>query len=351
MSYKKLNLDQNLVEQYIRTSKDEDLCISDEQKGPGRHLTFCFNNDLCLLITFLNKKGESTLQFSAGNNPALSKDVADEIVDKCKISDNSSASCTFKNIDDDYSDLLKDFIATEIDGAKFTVAEKSNNSTRLIADGKHNDKATITFYHTTKTALLQGKPLPIFQEIKLFFYEIAETDDIIEIENKIYDVEIKKTDVTTSLKGHMPTASVFLDDKVLKILTPAIALDSIRIPLDDYTCMVSPALRGLEGYIRQVLKTKCQNAYRTTTKIGSLFKHKNADGFYKLQDFVKTEVNCEPTGKAIEESYNFYHAKRHPYSHVDKTVSTTPIIERQEDAQALNVEIFAVIEKTYNQIP
>ncbi|BHH83761.1 RNase LS family HEPN domain-containing protein [Desulforhopalus sp. 52FAK] len=131
------------------------------------------------------------------------------------------------------------------------------------------------------------------------------------------------------------------------------ALNSINIQLDDYTCFVSPALRGLEGYLRQLLKSRCKTAYKTlhSGKVGSLFCDKNGSGIFPLQDFVKREIGCEKTERAIEESYILYHSKRHPYFHIDKQVTTTAIIERQEEAQALNVEIFTTIEKTYNQIP
>jgi len=147
----------------------------------------------------------------------------------------------------------------------------------------------------------------------------------------------------------MPSAVKFLDGKILKIMTPALALNVINIDLDDYSCFSFPALRGLEGYVKQLLKANYKE-YKNTSNIGALFRHQDGQPFFHLQKFVKNEINCVNTIEAIEISYNLYFSRRHPYFHIDKHIETTPIIESKEDAQSINVEILTTIESTYQKI-
>lgn len=280
----------------------------------------------------------------------MSEIFAEEIIQYCKISDNNSASCTFKNIQEKDFQFIEEFITEEISGSSFKILDDNDQKIRISATGRAYDKATIVYYKTTKTALLQGKPLPIFQEIKLFFYELIPDDDIIENENNVFDISITRDDVNNQLKEYIPTAINFLDGKIIKIMTPALALNAINIDLDDYSCFSFPALRGLEGYIKQLLK-KSYKEYKNNNKIGALFGIQNVQHFFPLQNFVKNEIKCIHTVEAIEVSYNLYYSKRHPYFHINKHIGSTPIIESKEDAQAINVEILTTIESTYKKIP
>lgn len=350
MPLKKLNLDQLKVDKYLNSSKENGVLLSDDIKGHGRHCKFKLEDKECLLILFLTKTGTATIQYEVGQNQDLSKTIAEEIVEACKISDNNSASCTFRNISDDDFQLIKEFITEDILDASFETIEDTGKQLRIIAEGRYHDKASIVYYKTTGTALLQGKPLPIFQEIKLFFYELISNDDIIENENKVFNINITKTDISNQLQGYLPTAINFLDNKIVKILTPSLALDCVNIELDDYSCFSFPALRGIEGYVKQLLKQNFKE-YKNTNKLGSLFKDPDEQHFFPLQDFVKDDIKCSKTIEAIETSYNLYHSRRHPLFHVDKHVSSTPIIENKESAQAINVEILTTIETTYRNIP
>jgi len=350
MPFKKLNLDQDKVEKYLKESKKNGFLLSDGIKGHGRHCAFKRDGEKCLLIIFLKKNGTTTIQYTAGTNHELSKLFAEEIIEFCKISDNNSASCTFRNIQQEEFQFIEEFITEEIAGSSHEILEDNNQKIRIIASGRANDKATIIYYKTTKTVLLQGKPLPIFQEIKLFFYELISDDDIIENENQVFDINITRNDINASLREYMPTAINFLDKKIIKIMTPALALNAINIDLDDYTCFSFPALRGIEGYIKQLFK-KSYKEYKHNNKIGSLFGKLNAQNLFPLQEFVKNKIKCPYTIEALEASYNLYYSKRHPYFHIDKHISSTPIIESKNIAQAINVEIFATIESTYIKIP
>jgi len=350
MSFKKLNLDNNKVDTYLSNAKDDGSLISSDKRGTALHCTFVKDESPCLLILYLKTDGTSTLQFSVGKNQELSKTIAEEIISQCNTSDNKTASYTFKKITKEDFALVQDFVRDEIDGAILTIKKDNDTTKQISAEGLFNDKATITYYKTTGTVLLQGRPLPILQVIKLFFYEIIPTDAIIANENQVYSIDITKDVVMAKLKAYLPTAFNFLDKKVIKILSPSLALDCVDIALDDYSSFSFPLLRGMEGYVRQLVKYKSPK-HKNTGKLGSLFNNSPGDQTFYLQDFIKKDIGCTKTEEAIETAYNLYRSKRHPYFHIDKHIESAPIIENKQAAQALNVEILSTIEATFCLLP
>ena len=126
MPFKKLNLDQDKVNKYLKESKVKGSLISDEVKGLGRHCVFKKDDDNCLLILFLKNNGTTTIQCTAGPNQDLSKIFAEEIIQTCKISDNNSASCTFKNIQEEDFRFIEEFINEEILGSSLSILDDND---------------------------------------------------------------------------------------------------------------------------------------------------------------------------------------------------------------------------------
>jgi hypothetical protein len=348
MSFKNLNLDRSLVEEFLAEASKSGNLTKSASKGAQTNYEFVFDGKKCLLIIYYNKDGTSTIMYKTGPDHLMSEAVATQIVERSKISDLKQAVCTFRNVDGDYFGLFPDFLEQELQGATYEKRSESPVEVQFLVRGISGDQVSLKYYKTTGTVLLQGKPLPIFNIVKLFFYEIVSEENIIEVENETYTIKQTVQDYRSSLRKYLPNSYSFLDDKIKKILTPALTLDSINIDLEDYSMFCFPSLRGLEGYTRQLLK-KSYSGYSSTHKIGAIFTEKNSTFF--LSDHAAKDIKCEKTIEAIEKSYNFWQSKRHPYFHIDKNFASAPIIESKQAAQALNVEVFDLIESTYCQIP
>ena len=66
-------------------------------------------------------------------------------------------------------------------------------------------------------------------------------EQIANIESETYQIDIKKDQIRDELKQYMPQAYDFLDDKIIKILTPSLSLRRLGIELEDYSCFAFPA--------------------------------------------------------------------------------------------------------------
>jgi len=349
MSLKKLNLDQGKVEEILDAHRKKGTLIDDSVKGNGRHCNFLIDGKACLVIFFFKKDGTTTIQTTAGPDSEMSERIGNEIKEAADLSQTSQASYTFRNISTDQVVLFQEYVEEEIEGANVSTTKVTDSQSRITLEGRYKDKATVTYYESTGTVLLQGKPLPIIQEAKLFFYDIADIDDIIENESNVHEIKLEKDALHGKLHAYMPNAISFLDNKIIKILTPALVLESINVDLPDYSMFVYPALRGMEGYIRQLLKAKYPE-YRNTNKIGSLFDDCiKGDGF-PLQGFAQSSIGCTDTICALETAYTKYHTLRHPYFHIDKHISSAPIIERKDAALSLTMDVLTTIESTYTPL-
>ena len=110
--------------------------------------------------------------------------------------------------------------------------------------------------------------------------------------------------------------------------------------------MAFPALRGLEGFIKQVL-IKSGLKPDNKTNIGEYFE--KFKGTYILPNEHATFVGIPYIG-ILEKSYNFYYNQRHGLFHMATHVETSRILGSCEDAKRIVVEVFNIIEVSCKEL-
>jgi hypothetical protein len=121
--------------------------------------------------------------------------------------------------------------------------------------GKQSDTLTFNLYNSKKL-LIQGKPLLLYSETIEILSELFDYRDIINAQLKTVQINITVDEVVSELKVLMPNSYRFIGDKLISIISPALALNKLDIDLNDYSCFAFPALRGLEGYIKILFSNK-----------------------------------------------------------------------------------------------
>lgn len=346
MDFKKLNLDRNKIDETIQEWAGLDEKPKPQQKGNGYHYTIMKNGKEVKFIIYLNGDGTTTLT-PAGKNTDLSIEILEFIVGRCLITEKKHFELSFKKVLDEDFDRLLSFLC-EDRNAEVVNDDVRTNQRIIKIKSQFSDEITLTYY-SNKTVLVQGKPLSLYVDVKLFFYETLSLEEVVEKESEEYNIDIKVNDIRHELGQLMPKAHPYLEEKVVKVITPSLSLTKLNIELEDYSSFVFPALRGLEGYIRQLLRDKGKaTGVKQVNKLGSLFDKKN-NYIFGLFEFAKADIACDATCDAIEKSYNYWISKRHPYFHVDKRIDMTPIIYKKEDAVAIVYETLNLIEETYSK--
>lgn len=288
---------------------------------------------------------EQQIQHKVGKSPDLSLEISECIVQKTLIAKRKAFSLSFRNVTDEQFANLCDYL---LECNAVISSDESTSTARLMkCRSEYGDEVTITFY-SNRTVMVQGRPLYLYNEVKLFFYVGLNFEEVVKSESATYDVPIETADIRKELQHWLPNAYGFLDEKIRIILTPSICLNKLEIGLEDYSAFVFPALRALEGYIRQLLGCKGKDrCVRFPGKIGSLFDDSDEP---KLLDFARNDIGCLKTCDALQRLYLLYKSKRHPYFHMSSRLQTSPVIIRKEIAESHLVEILRSIESTFNTI-
>ncbi|NLD35868.1 MAG: hypothetical protein GX654_03280 [Desulfatiglans sp.] len=344
MDFKKLNLDRNKIDGTIQECAGLDEKPKPQQKGNGYHYTIMKNGKEVKFIIYLNGDGTTTLT-PAGKNTVLSIEILEFIVGRCLITEKKHFELSFKSVPDENFDQLLAFLC-EDRNAEVVNDDVRTNQRIIKIKSQFSDEITLTYY-SNKTVLVQGKPLSLYVDVKLFFYETLSLEEVVEKESEEYNIDIKVNDIRHEFVQLMPNAYPYLEEKVIKVITPSLSLLKLNIQLEDYSSFVFPVLKGLEGYIKQILRDKgSDNSVRFVSSLGCLFKPR----IDELQDFAKLDIACDKTCEVIEKSYSYWKSKRHPYFHMDRHIEMTPILYKKEDAEAIVYETLTLIEETYSKI-
>ncbi len=350
MAFKHLNLDRSKISDAIKGCTGLDKDPKFVKKGTEHHLMLSSDGKKVLIVFYFNNDGTTTIDPTRGKHPELSLTIAKCVKEKCLVTKRQVFSLSFPDVDEETFLLLRQYLEEEL-GVETLKEDDVEGKKMWRIRSPFKDEITITYYGN-RTVLVQGKPLFLYTQIKLFFYEILSFEQVVQKEAETYEIEINTEEIRKELKAYLPTVYKFLDDKIIRILTPSITLVKLEIDMEDYSAFVFPALRGLEGYIRQLLNAKGKDdGVRKVNKIGTLFEDPDEKGRCALMEFAKGDIACEKTCFALEEAYSQWVSFRHPYFHVEKVIKTTPIIWKKEGAEGLLFDVLKTIEGTYSPIP
>lgn len=342
-SFKDLNINREIYENLINdhTACQLDCPIEVQTKGSGHHHKIVKDGKAVRYIAFFKKNGSTTFQI-IDHDDDIAKKFLESICEKCIVNKTNSGFISCPDFSKENFDLLVEFLDEE---NSFEVIKNDETEVHYKVTSKYNDSIFLTRYPTTNRLLIQGRPLYLYSETKSLLSGLIEFDKVVEIESNLYKVDIKPDDIQIEIKERLAPVFDFLDDKIIKIITPSIVLMKFEILLDDYSSYVYPALRGVEGYIRKLLSEYSQE-HNKTKKLGSLF---DTNSFEPL-DFLKKDISNDNVCVALKDAYSIYYKHRHSLFHTQTHAETTRIIEKRETAEALINEIFDAICNSFLRI-
>jgi hypothetical protein len=339
MSFKAISLNRELINSSL-ASYENDIKVESEQKDKFIEYKITFSNQsVALLHVYFNKDGSTTLNYKVGKNQPLSLEIAEYIKEKCAVGGNiTKPSLSINNVTDEKFLLILEFLKEEC-GASISEATEIQHGKQYKITGKQGDTLTFNLFNTKKLQI-QGKPLLLYSEVIEILSELFDYKEIIQAQLKVVQIDITVEEVVSELKILMPNAYGFIGDKLVSIISPALSLRKLDIPLADYSCFAFPALRGLEGYVKLLF---AENLNITIGKDGFGI-HLSKDLELKFDIRAKTEIKiCH----AIENSYKYYRSQRHGLFHSDAIPTMTRIISDKNEANTIIEKAIQIIEETY----
>ena len=336
---KNLNLDRQSLEDNIETFIKGSKLVKNKlaRIGTGNVLRAEYGvpgSEPAKVDFYLNKDGSTSMQ-AVGKNPDLGQALIDYMHSTLNADEPANLESKIINVSDDcFSQIISAFREAKCGNGdnlfEVTQHPEAFGSHFKVTSINYGDVLTMKHFNTL-CLQLQGKPLSSYKAFTYFAIDIL---DIWGLENILYKRDssesvvgiVRKEVAEGSLRKQMASSYDSLPAKIQDLLLSGHCICLASPDLTDYSLLVYPALRALEGSLLD-----CFKAYGIFASnfqggaLGSLYKYTNTG--YIVQDSHKNGINNPALIDALEDGYNIYHAWRHPLFHMDEEVSTSKMIK------------------------
>lgn len=346
MSYKRLQLNRMLIPCTITSFVGKEIAPDVKTSSTGYEIHRYQIDTGSILDIYLNTDSTTTLT-CIGKSPELATMVADEIVAQCSL-------CLPNPIRALY---LKGFSQENLD----TVQERLRQSgctVNTLTDTAIAKRYEITYagenikihyFPSTGSLNIQGKGYTVYNCILSAFDTFISLEEVVESNLSANNIEnITTSELIQSMVRAFPNSYTFLSGVLANIISPSFFLTKIENNgLSDYSWMVYPILRGLEGVIKKLLKLKGINVNKN---FGEVFEPvATGSTTYRLLNCHKTTISNSRHCNALEDCYNYLVANRHGIFHVNSAISSTRMLDHDEAIEMFN-DIVELIETNYSII-
>nr|WP_242850039.1 type II toxin-antitoxin system RnlA family toxin [Clostridium polynesiense] len=211
--------------------------------------------------------------------------------------------------------------------------------------GENKEKLVIKHFSEKENLFIQGKPEKLFTKILTYITEVVDTEQIPKIFNEYCKLQVEKNNLDNMFMNYIPHAINKLPDRVKKVLYQSVYNLNIFGEMTDYTFLVFPALRGLEGILKCIL-SKHKIPYSNSF---DMFEQKN-NNTYKLCDIYESNIGSPKKIKAVNKLYNHFFHNRHPLFHWNDPcdiIDDTRIITSTDAAHKLIKDTLQYIDEYY----
>lgn len=342
----------NWVKLWCEENLEGEFIIRESKEG-NRVRYSIENQDKTILFDIIPcANGTITLFPKVGKEQDISVQIADSILERLSsISYNSPFSQGFSIImpPNDFDTLVS--IIGEIDGVKLLSQSSSldDGKAKYILyqfRGSLGDKVTLRYFIKTQRMQMQGKPLLLYNDIIGIVSDGRKFDDVVSAQSYYCKVNVDPKEIRDEIDSVLPNVAPFLDEVHKSILSSAFVFSKIDVDLEDYSCLIFPALRVLEGYMKKLLVNKGIICNKTTT-LGSLFDFDPTQGEFIVNSSTSQKIGCKKHDKVLKLAYNHYYKYRHGSGHAGASDIDTMIIQDRKTADSILNETLKIMDSTY----
>ncbi|MCL1039230.1 type II toxin-antitoxin system RnlA family toxin [Shewanella submarina] len=341
MSYSKKNINRSLIFDTFA----EHCHVVNEPELKGRnayhYVITMEDGQSARMIFYFNIDGTTTIS-PDNNNKDLGAKLADLIIANCLYNDKKSVELFIPITEEDFQATME-YLQEECD-AQLMEQKQIPGGEQFKLTGRCGNQLVLKYFTRRSNLQIQGKPLSLYEDLIEILSELLPYEEFVKSQLKQVEVKIEPRVVKGELESRLPHAYGYLEEKIRSIISPALALNKLAIDLEDYTSFAMPVLRGLEGYMKQLLAAKGVTVGKT---FGDIID--GTGGNYRIIDSKRTLIGCPLVIQAVELCYSYWCQERHGLFHVDATIATTRVLT-QEEAQQIIDRSLSLIEESCAKI-
>lgn len=344
---KQLNLDRELIDSTIQ-NYFQNKCFFEKKslKSSVQYIIKSENLETEITLAFyLINDGTTTITYKLGKNQIEGEKLALFLKEKCVSDHRKNVSLNIgKNFSkSDFDDFLE-YLKLDLDNKILIDIEQVAHGIKYkIKHIEKEDGITLTLYNLG-TLCMQGKPLFLFNYTMSYFIEIGA------LSIKDYGTTIHKVtlniNVLEELEKEIPKAYPIIGTKLKNIMSSTLFIKNIDVELLDYSFVVFPILRGVEGVLKDlIIRYKISDA--VNLKTFNMFQEDSSSKIYSLKPEYERNINSEEKLNKLNELYNFYYRHRHQLFHVGNFDFGTRLLNNKHEALSLITEAIEHIENNY----
>ena len=299
---------------------------------------------------YLNKDGSTSILYKTGQNHDLGERLAIFLKETINPDELESVEMTLDSIPAGDFAVLLDCLKEE--GYEMAESVVPGGEKIDIRSLLYKDKLSLCYFPKSFTLRIQGRPLSCYRAV---VYHLTELLDLAGLEKVLVRREKGRAKIVRKNLAEDYLASKFGEtyDKLTKtekdclISAWMIKLSSPDLP--DYSFLLLPELRVLEGSIKVVLKRALDIRIQKTETFGTYFPKDNSTHTYFFKP-KGTQKVPQQHKLALESAYNFYHRERHGYSHSGDEPALNPVISEFSVLQEKSEQCLARIKALYDLI-
>lgn len=293
----------------------------------------------------LNDNGTTTVRYKQGKNRELGLLLAKYLKGTIDLAEFETVNLVLTSIFDREVELA----FSGIDCQNFSVEEKSNKNSsvcREIISKVFSDRLVVTYHASTHKLQLQGRPLSCYKAFVYCLAEVLDKSGLEKVLTRCGDDDhrvgyVQESVAEIGLKAAMGRAYEKMDEVSRRLLLAGLCVKLASPDLPDYSLLLYPELRVLEGAMKLLLRklgvSVCHKGF------GNVFE--KSDGRYVLVAPVDAREKV-----ALEEGYDFYHKERHTLFHSNSVPVTNRVISELDELNRLSSVCQRLIKDIYELI-
>jgi hypothetical protein len=305
----------------------------------------------CDVDLLLNNTGTTTVVYKIKKNQELGKCFAEYLYNTINADEFSSISYSINGVTEDNINPILDEFEKNTEVFEFIVAREDKVQKQIkVISKEFQDSLSVTHYKTTSVLLIQGRPLFVYREL---IYLLSELLDLAGLQNVLSRTDDNTAAIVRSevakdyLKEHLSNSYQKLPKIIENLLVSGCCVKLASPKLPEYSLLLFPDLRALEGVLKQHLC--CYQLYTDQEKhgFGAFFAINN--NVVSFQEKYKDNVTCgEKMIESLINSYTFLRKHRNTLFHMSDFAESSRKIDDLEKVISLSKDTYKLIDDIYS---
>lgn len=358
-NYMKLLLNRDLImeqiDEYFENNgvkcKINDPIIINESTGQTRYIINADKEEIKIDFFFRSDKTTTIQPTGSLKSKEVGAKIAKYIIEQNNCYEVKKGTATIENISEEKFNHLKLYL-NDVEGIEVLDENDNANGCGQLYQivSQIGDKITLTYYKKSGKLVFQGTLFKIYLEITCFLTGLG-----FKLEQEVNGEKVENDNVENIVKKMLPNSYDKIDRIFIDFIHDSYIQIESKIKYRDYSICTFSSLKGLEGFIKQIL---LKNGIRLNDKLGFSIKDSNgeikpifintASGHILNEDLVTGVDSLNKIG--LEETYRFYYKHRHTLFHTKQVLCATRRITDKAIAEKIVVDVCELFEKHYQLI-